>query len=154
MADFTEEQNKKVAQLVELGLPEEQAKKSAATMVGEVAATKTTTTYVSMKIKEGADLDALKTHFKEYATNSKNSKGKLFASHTIANGEVLATEVWNSPGAMDAHIGNCFPAYREMLAHCDMTEIIAICDESEVEWYKQSLSAWGASKFIVSAAVV
>ena len=32
-----------------------------------------------------------------------------------------------------------------------MTEIVAITDPSEVDWMKSSLSAWGASKFIVAS---
>ena len=150
MTEFTAEQTKKIEMLTGLGLPEEQAKKSAATDAeGTCQPTKNCSTYVCMKIKDGADMEALKTHFKAYATNSAASKGKIFAQHMICNGEIQAIEVWNSPSAMDAHIGNCFPHYAQMLAHCDMTEINAICDPSEVEWYKTSLSAWGASKFHV-----
>ena len=39
-------------------------------------------------------------------------------------------------------------------AGVEMKEIIAICDDpKEVDWWKESLSAWGATKFIVTAAI-
>ena len=43
----------------------------------------------------------------------------------ICEGEVQCIEVWNSPSAMDSHIGNCFPSYAKMCAHADMVEINA-----------------------------
>ena len=56
---------------------------------------------------------------------------------------------------MDIHIGNCFPAYVTMLgAGVEMKEIIAICDDpKEIDWWKGSLAAWGATKLIITAAM-
>lgn len=31
-----------------------------------------------------------------------------------------------------------------------MQEIVAGCDPAELDWWKSSLSAWGAKKFIVT----
>ena len=105
-----------------------------------------------LKISDGCDMDKIKEYLAEYSTNAKKTKGKVSCSHTICNGEVLAVEIMNSPACMDAHIGNCFPSYVKMLGLGVVnTEIIAIVDESEIDWWKNSLGAWGASKLCISA---
>ena len=54
---------------------------------------------------------------------------------------------------MDIHIANCFPAYVEMMAFVDMTEIAVVTVLEEVEFWKTSLSAWGAEKMIVGTSI-
>ena len=54
---------------------------------------------------------------------------------------------------MDVHIGNCFPYYITMLPHADMSEIIAVVEPTELEFWTGSASAWGASKFVVTPAI-
>ena len=42
------------------------------------------------------------------------------------------------------------PHYAQMLGcGVGMKEIICVCDPTEVEWWKASLSAWQAERFIV-----
>ena len=101
-------------------------------------------------------MDKVKAALKSYTENAMKSKGKIHMSHTIneEHREVQCIEVMNSPSAMDNHIGNCFPSYVQLLgAGCVMEEINAIVDESEREWWAKSLSAWGAKKFCVTAAL-
>ena len=106
-----------------------------------------------LKIKEGGDVAAIEAGLKKYSAASKASAGKVTASYSIAQGEVHFFEVYDSPNAMDVHIGNCFPFYITMLPHCEMTEICCICDAGEIDFWTTSASAWGASKFIVTPAV-
>jgi hypothetical protein len=53
--------------------------------------------------------------------------------------------------AMSNHIGNCLPHYAQMLG-CGvvMKEIICVCDPAEMDWFKESLSAWQAERLIVT----
>ena len=64
--------------------------------------------------------------------------------------EVICVESITGKDAMSNHIGNCLPHYAQMLG-CGvvMKEIICVCDPTEVEWWKASLSAWQAERFIV-----
>ena len=39
-----------------------------------------------------------------------------------------------------------------MVPHADMTELIIQTDPSQLDFWKTSASAWGATKFIVAAA--
>ena len=44
------------------------------------------------------------------------------------------------------------PEYVKMVPHADMTELIIQTDPSQLDFWKTSASAWGATKFIVAAA--
>jgi quinol monooxygenase YgiN len=140
--------------LTSLGLPAGQAEKSVTTdATGIVDSAIPTSVYAVLKIKEGADMDALTAALKEYSAASRASAGKVNAAYSIADGEVQFHEIFSGPGAMDAHIGNCFPAYAKMLPHADMHELIAACDPAELDFWKTSASAWDASKFIVAPSI-
>ena len=143
--------------LTALGLPAVQASRSVAADAERAGNFKCpagpTHIYATLKIKEGADMAALEEGLKKYSAASKASAGKVTCSYSIAQGEVQFIEVYDSPNAMDVHIGNCFPFYITMIPHCDMTEICCICDAAEIDFWTTSASAWGASKFIVTPAV-
>ena len=151
MTTFNEAQQVKYDTLTSLGLPAPQAEASVLTDTNPpVAAAEPTSVYAMLKIKEGANMAELKAALKNYSAASKSSAGKVLASYSIADGEVQFIEVYNSPAAMDAHIGNCFPHYVNIVPHADMTEIICVCNPADADFWKTSASAWGASKFIVS----
>ena len=136
--------------LTKLGLPEAQAALSVKAIGEPMVTGKSTSIFVMMKVKEGADVEAMTTAFKAYGSASAASPGKSHAQHSIAKGEVLMIEVYDSPAAMDTHIGHCFPEYIKIVPHADMTEIICVCDPADVEFWEKSASAWGATKFIVT----
>ena len=151
MTNFNTEQQAKYNLLTSLGLPEQQAQASVNTDINPpVAAAQPTSVYAMLKIKDDANMDDLKAALAKYSAASKASAGKVVASYSIADGEVQFIETYNSPAAMDAHIGNCFPHYVHIVPHADMTEIICVCNPADTEFWKTSASAWGASKFIVS----
>ena len=146
-----------VAKLTQLGLPEGQAIKSAQALEkgAPQPSSKPACIYVMMKIKDDADKNALKDAFKDYANASKAALGKMIAGHgwDDEKGELTCVEIYNSPAAMDCHIGTCFEFYVKMLNHMTMTEIIANVDPNDVEFWKESASAWGATKFAVNASI-
>ena len=83
---------------------------------------------------------------------SKASAGKVTCSYSIAQGEVQFIEVYDSPNAMDVHIGNCFPYYITMLPHADMAELNEFLDEEEIAEARQK--SGGNSPLYVDAANV
>ena len=143
--------------LTSLGLPAVQASRSVAADAERAGNFKCpagpTHIYATLKIKEGADMAALEEGLKKYSAASKASAGKVTCSYSIAQGEVQFIEVYDSPNAMDVHIGNCFPYYITMLPHADMAELICVVEPTELEFWTGSASAWGASKFVVTPAV-
>ena len=146
-------QKAKAENLVKMGLPEEAAVRCSG-MVHKP--TSKTALYYTLAIKDDADMAAVETQLKAYAAASKASKGKVgVASYSISGKDVVCIDVQDSPSGMDIHIGNCFPAYVTMLgAGVEMKEIIAICDDpKEIDWWKGSLAAWGATKLIITAAM-
>ena len=148
------DQKAKYDQLTGLGLPEEQALKSVTAR--PVPSNVATHIYAMLKIKAGLndkDMAALERGLKAYSAASRAAAGKVTSSYSICDGEVQFMEIYNGPGAMDAHIADCFPDYTTILPYADMTEIVAVCDPAEVEWWKKSAAAWGASKFIVTPAM-
>ncbi len=151
MDGLSAEQKKKAESLTALGLPEEQAVKSVTAKPSPTGLA--THCYAMLKIKADADMGALTDALKAYSAASKASKGKVSASYSIASGEVQFFEIYDSMGAMDEHIGNCFPHYVKMLPHADMAEIVCVVDPKDLDAWKASLAAWGASKFIVTAAI-
>ena len=145
------EQKAKHDMLTGLGLPSAQALKSVTAVPAPAGLP--ATAYCMMKLKDGADMDALGAALKEYGAASKAAAGKVSACYSIGSGEVQFFETYDSPAAMDAHIGDCFPAYVKILAHADMTEIILTCDPAQLEFWKTSTAAWQASKLNVQAAL-
>ncbi len=151
MSDFNPAQQAKYDLLTSLGLPESQAQASVMTDTNPpVAAAEPTSVYAMLKIKDGANMDELSAALKAYSAAAKASAGKVNGACSIADGEIQLIETYNSPAAMDAHIGNCFPHYVKMLPHADMSEIICVCNPADVDFWTASASAWGASKFIVT----
>ena len=154
MPTFNAAQQEKYDMLTGLGLPAEQAEASVMTDTHPpVASAEPTSVYAMLKINEGANMEELTAALKLYSAASKASAGKVHAAYSVASGEVQFVEVYNSPAAMDAHIGNCFPHYAKMLPHAEMTEIICVCNPADEDFWKTSASAWGASKFIVTPSV-
>ena len=90
-----------------MGLPQAQAEKSAATEVAELPTTVTgglnkqadgrfpTTCCAVLKIKEGADMQALKSAFAEYRANSAAAKGCVHCAYAIHDGECYFIEIYN-----------------------------------------------------------
>ena len=153
MDALTPDQKAKAENLVKMGLPEAAAVRCSG-MVHKP--TSKTSLYYTLAIKDDADMAVVETQLKAYAAASKASAGKVgVASYSISGKDIVCIDVQDSPSGMDIHIGNCFPAYVTMLgAGVEMKEIIAICDDpKEVDWWKGSLSAWGAAKLIVTAAI-
>ena len=153
MDELTPGQKAKAENLVKCGLPEAAAVRCSG-MIHKP--TSKTSLYYTLLIKDDADMAVVETQLKAYATASKASAGKVgVASYSISGKDIVCIDMQDSPSGMDIHIGNCFPAYVTMLgAGVEMKEIIAICDDpKEVDWWKESLSAWGATKFIVTAAI-
>ena len=85
MVELNAEQTKKVESLVAMGLPEAQAKISAATDAGPVVETRKVSTLVTLKSKEGANLEELKPLFAEYTKNSAASGGKVSPVSTFSH---------------------------------------------------------------------
>lgn len=156
MAELNAKQKKSVEELTSLGLPEVQA---IASVTAVHKPTAPTHMYYTLKIKDGidaAEMAELEKNWKAYAAASKASKGKITISHAISDGWLIAVEVHDSPSSMDIHIGNCFPDYIKCVGtgSAVMKEIIGTCTSSkEIEWWKKSASAWGAEKFIITAAL-
>ena len=151
MDALTPAQKAKAESLTAIGLPEAQAVKSVTAVpapAGLVAHV-----HAMLKVKPDADMPALTAALKAYSAASKASAGKVSATYAVSDGEVQFFENYDSPAAMDEHIGNCFPHYVKIVAHADMTEIVLVCDPKQVDFWKTSASAWGASKFIVAAAI-
>jgi quinol monooxygenase YgiN len=142
----------KAETLIKLGLPEKQALKSVTVHTCK-RSTIPAQVYAMLKINDTADMSLLTEALDAYAAASKDSFGKLSASYSIADGEVQFFEKYESPAAMDIHVGNCFPHYVKMLPHAVMAEIVAVVDPTEMDWWKESASAWGAKKFIVTPAL-
>lgn len=131
--------------LTSCGLPEEQAKASIAaieTGCGEPTGTPCFMHY-TLKIKDGSSLEDVQIHLEHYAHNAKRVPGALVSHYAIAGNELLFFSIMLGPSVMDAHIGYCFPHYAPMMAHADMQFIRCSCDASQVDWWKQSCSAWG-----------
>jgi len=142
-----------VEQLTGLGLPQAQAEASLKVIAEKPPVTGIPThVYGMMKVKEGADIEAMTAGLEAYGAASKACPGKVSASYTISDGEIQFIEIYDSPAAMDIHIGFCFPEYVKMVPHADMTELIIQTDPSQLDFWKTSASAWGATKFIVAAA--
>ena len=156
MDQLSEAEKATATKLTGMGLPEEQAIKSAKALSTPcVASPNPCTCFCTMKIKEDADMPALKAALASYAGASKKSQGKIHAAYGLSeqDGEIQFHEVFDSPGAMDAHIGNCFEFYVQTVPHTQMAEIVGTADSSELEWWKTSASAWGASKLVITAAI-
>jgi len=142
-----------VEQLTGLGLPQAQAEASLKVIAEKPPVTGIPThVYGMMKVKEGADIEAMTAGLEAYGAASKACPGKVSASYTISDGEIQFIEIYDSPAAMDIHIGFCFPEYVKIVPHADMTELIIQTDPSQLDFWKTSASAWGATKFIVAAA--
>ena len=101
-----------------------------------------------LKIKEGANMDELSAALKAYSAAAKASAGKVNGAYSIADGEIQFIETYNSPAAMDAHIGNCFRTTWNA-AHADMSEIGCVCNPADVDFWTASASA-GCVQIIVT----
>lgn len=146
---LSSEEQAKYDELTRLGLPEGQALLSAKAFAAPCPSTGyPTACYCVLDIKDCANMEELTEALKAYATAAKTSPGQLSASYCIKEGQVHFWEVMNSPAAMDAHIGNCFPSYAKMMAHAEMAEIKCSCNPKETEFWKASAGAWGAKKFV------
>ena len=142
MASFTGAHKEKYDMLCGMGLPAEQAAMSVQTDIDGVTPSAIPThTYAMLKINDDGDMEELRKHLAAYSAASKASAGKISAAYTISQGEVLFVEIWSGPGAMNNHIGNCFPHYAQMLPHCTMTELVCITGQEEVDFWKKSASA-------------
>ena len=140
----------KATELTAMGLPEGQAVASAkALTTGTTPSASATSVYAMMSINEDADLEALKEALAAYAAAAKASPGKVHAAYSMSEKQITFVEVYDSPKAMDCHIGNCFPHYVKMVPHTKMTELVGCVEPSELEWWKKSASAWGATKFVM-----
>jgi len=145
----------KKALLVSLGLPEEAAAIAVATDADDgYKADKTPTSmFYTLKVNDDADVTAVKENFMAYTKAAKGSKGHLSVSHTYneETKELVCIEVITGKDAMNNHIGNCFPPYAKMLgAGAVMTEILAVVDPSEIDWWKASMGAWQPSRMVVN----
>ena len=147
------EQNK-VNELKGLGLPEEAAIKCAkAITAGPNPTVKKCQIYGRMKVKEGADIEALKAALKAYGDESAAAPGQLGCSYGIGNGEIIMFETFDSINAMDIHVGFCFQHFVKMLPHCEMDTLIATCDPSEVDYWTVVVNSWGAKTAACHAAL-
>ena len=115
--------------LAGLGLPKEQAEASVKAITDKPKVTGSPCyCYASMKVKEGADVAAMTAAVKAYGTASKAAPGNISGNYCISDGEVILYEVFDSPAAMDIHIGFCFPEYIKIVPHADMAEIVCATD--------------------------
>ena len=97
-----------VEQLTGLGLPQAQAEASLKVIAEKPPVTGIPThVYGMMKVKEGADIEAMTAGLEAYGAASKACPGKVSASYTISDGEIQFIEIYDSPAAMDIHIGFC-----------------------------------------------
>lgn len=152
MDGLSEVEKATVTKLTGLGLPEGQAIKSAKALATPFQPSPSPSTAVAcMKIKEGTDMAALKASLVQYGAASKKSAGKVFANYGMdeAKMEIQFFEVFNSPGAMDAHIGNCFEFFVQLVPHTEMKDIMMSAEPSEVAWWTESGAAWGAERYSV-----
>jgi hypothetical protein len=96
--------DEKKALLVSMGLPEEAAAMAVATDAEDgYKADKTPTSMCyTLKVKDDADLAAVKEHFMAYTKAAKGSKGHLSVSHTYneETRELLCIEVITGKDAM------------------------------------------------------
>lgn len=153
MDALTESEKAKATSLVEMGLPEAQAILSAQDLAkGTTPSPNPCSVSCMLKVKESADMAALKDAFTKYSAASKTAPGKVHAAYSISEdlGELNFIEIFDSPAAMNCHVGMCFEHYVKMVPHMEMSEIVASCDASEVDWWKSSASAWGAQKLVVN----
>ena len=143
--------------LTGLGLPEEQAAKSVKAMgerPNQPTTSKTpTSAKCMMKIKDTADMAALTAGLKDYGAAAKKADGAVHMSYSISDGEVHFVEIYDTPEAMDIHIGNCFEHYVKIVPHADMTDIFVVCPAEDLDFWQGSVTAWGASKCVVTAEV-
>ena len=142
----------KKSMLMALGAPEEVADGAIASDGdGFKDSTTPTSMFYSLKVNDDAKPE-WKDHYLAYTKGAKASKGHISVSHTYneETKEVICVESITGTDAMLNHIGNCLPHYAQMLG-CGvvMKEIICVCDPTELEWWKASLSAWQAERFIV-----
>jgi len=147
--------DEKKALLVSMGLPEEAAAMAVATDADDgYKEDKTPTSmYYTLKLKDDADLAACKENFMAYTKAAKGSKGHISVSHTYneETKEMVCIEVITGKDAMNNHIGNAFPAFAKMLgAGAVMTEIMAVVDPAELDWWKASLGGWAPSRLVVN----
>jgi len=147
--------DEKKAFLISIGLPEEAAAMAVATDADDGFKDDTTPTsmFYTLKVKPDADVAAVKENFMAYTKAAKGSKGHMSVCHTYneETNELVCIEVITGKDAMNNHIGNCFPAYAKMLgAGAKMTEIMAVVDPNEVDWWKASMSAWAPERLLVN----
>ena len=103
-----QEERPTVEQLTGLGLPQAQAEASLKVIAEKPPVTGIPThVYGMMKVKEGADIEAMTAGLEAYGAASKACPGKVSASYTISDGEIQFIEIYDSPAAMDIHIGFC-----------------------------------------------
>jgi len=141
--------------LTAAGLPAEQAAKSVATYTTFKPGKGLASIFYVHKMKPDGDEAEAKKHFQAYTDAARKAKGHISVSHTYseATKEMICTDVMNGPDAMDNHIGHCFPAYAKMIGSgVEMTETLAVVPAEEVDWWTNSLKAWGATRFVVLAA--
>ena len=148
-AAFTAEQTKKMEMLIGLGLPEEWAEKCAAADADgyEVVPTNEVSLQLKVKVKEGADVNELRKHFKALASVVEHSKGVKSTSYSLWDGEIKAMEVYNSPDALTITAGNIWQHYLNMFPYMDMTtsNSTVTCNSEEMEFYREHLSFFASS---------
>ena len=96
--------------LVGLGLPEAQAVRSVKAQFESgtplaPAVSPPTWCKAMLKVKEGADPEALAVALKAYAAASKASAGKVSASYTVSDGEVHFFETYLGPEVRECVLG-------------------------------------------------
>ena len=157
--------------LMSLGLPEEVADAAIASDGdGFKDSTTPTSMFYSLKVNDDAKAE-WKDHYLAYTRGAKASKGHIRVSHSYneETKEVICVESITGKDAMSNHIGNCLPHYAQMLGcgarggvrvlvasrfstllytQVVMKEIICVCDPTEVEWWKASLSAWQPERMV------
>mgnify|MGYP004089668157 CR=1 FL=1 len=147
----------KAEYLVGLGLPEVQAVRSAKALEERPSmptpAGVSAFVYYVVKANDGCDMSRLTANFDAYFAEAKKVPGKVHSGATMVNGEMIFFEAYDSPSAMDCHIGLCFPHYVKMLADATMTELLCVSQPKDLEFWKVSTSAWGATRFAVVPAL-
>ena len=145
-AALNDTEKAKVAELTGLGLPEAAAIVSATSMTAgpNPSGGAPCRLFGKMKIKADGNVDEVKAALTAYGTASRAAPGNIGCDYSIANGELIMFEIFDSPNAMHIHVGHCFPHYVKMLPHVEMDTLLATCDPAQHEFWNTVCNSWGA----------
>ena len=153
---FLRERAKKIEMLTGLGLPQEVAEEcSAADFSGVLSSGSRSSAHYCLSINEGADMEELSKHLRDYCTQARAIKGVLIFHGAFFDDDrtIRVNEVLTSPDALDDLISTCFSHYAKMLDYCDpkSLEMTVMCPASMVKYFKNRLSTFGPAMLLVLA---